>query len=135
MAKTIDYNTKEGMNILDYNEDSCSENKIIFNKLVPDEKDFDIPTISYEEYDEMMSRFNDTQGNNLITFLGLSDVKVVIHEGYPENIKFYHFRDVDNSFDYSLRQIRNQRAKNVIYNFISKSKNLKDKFIEFCNSN
>lgn len=132
MAKTIDYNTEEEMNLLDYNEDYNSENKIIFEKFPSIEKVNDIPTISYEEYDEMMSRINDTQGNNLITFLGLSDVKVIIH---PENIKFCHFRDVDNGIDYSLRQVRNQRAKNVIYNFISKSQTLKEKFIEFCNSN
>ena len=48
MAKTIDYNTDKEMNILDYNEDFISENKIIFNQLPSDEKDFDIPTISYE---------------------------------------------------------------------------------------
>jgi hypothetical protein len=134
MAKTIDYNTEEEMILLDYNEDYNSENKIIFEKFPSIEKVNHIPTISYEEYGEMMSRINDTQGNNLITFLGLSDVKVIIHEGYPENIKFCHFRDVDNGIDYSLRQVRNQSAKNVIYNFISKSQTLKEKFIEFCNS-
>jgi hypothetical protein len=94
------------------------------------EKNF-ISSLPREEFDNIIDNIDDVTGNNLIKELELSEITIEVHKGYPEEIKFCHFRDVDNNIDYSLRKYRNKMAKDIIYEKISQFKPLEKKFRKF----
>ena len=64
----------------------------------------------------------------------LYSTKVEIHQGYPENVAFDDYKDIDNGMDYHFRNRRNMVASETLYNLIKADATKMSQLNDFFNS-
>jgi hypothetical protein len=74
----------------------------------------------------------------LASVLGIKEqlysIKVEIHKGYPENVAFDDYKDIDNGMDYHFRNRRNMVASETLYNIIKDDATKMDQLNDFLNN-
>ena len=74
----------------------------------------------------------------LVRVLGIMEqlysTKVEIHQGYPENVAFDDYKNIDNGIDYQFRNRRNMIASETLYNIIKDDITKMSQLNDFFNS-